>query len=164
MVDIISTSKNTQWHTYPNLQTKCTYSHIANEPIDFQVLNGRNCFLQVNKKSGFELLRTKSKNGIDTIQRVKKRKMDDLQCAAPSKMYGSEFALGFSTGFIRFFSLQFNKFIPMEFQPDKIGNSVVCLDYSNCDEHLAALYESGDICLYGMKTSVKTGVFRMDGA
>lgn len=164
MVEIVSSGKNTQWHTFPNLQTKCTYSHIADEPIDFQLVAGRNCFLEVNKKSGFELLRTISKNGIGSIQRVKKRQMCDLQCGAPSKMFGSEIALGLSTGFIRIFSVQHNEFMPIKLKPDKIGNSVVFLDYSNCDEHLAALYDSGDICLYGLKTAVKTDVFQFDGA
>lgn len=46
---------------------------------------------------------------------------------------------------------------------DKIGNSVIALDYSNCDEYLASLYENGDINFYGLKTGVKTDVFRLDG-
>lgn len=164
MVEIVSSGKNTQWHTFPNIQTKCTYPHVANEPIDFQLVAGRNCFLEVNKKSGFELLRTMSKNGTDSIQRVKKRALSDLQCGAPGKMFGSEIALGLSSGYIRIFSLEHNEYIPLKLKPDKIGNSVVCLDYSNCEEYLAALYDSGDINLFGLKTSVKTDVFQFDGA
>lgn len=164
MVEIVSSGKNTQWHTFPNLRTKCTYSHIADEPIDFQLVGGRNCFLEVNKKSGFELLRTMSRNGNDLIQRVKKRQMCDLQCGAPSKMFGSEIALGLSTGFIRIYSLEHNEFMPIKLKPDKVGNSVQCMDYTSCDEHLVALYDSGDVCLYGLKTCVKTDVFQFDGA
>lgn len=164
MFDIISSGKNTQWHSFPILHTKSSYSHIANESIDFQLVAGRNCFLEVNKKSGFELLRTINKNGTDSIQRMLKRNMSDLQCGAPSKMYGNEVALGLSTGFIRIYSLDHNELMPIKLKPDKVGNSVACLDYSNCDEHLAALYDSGDICLYGLKTSVKTDVYHFDGA
>lgn len=46
---------------------------------------------------------------------------------------------------------------------DKLGNSVIGLDYSCCDEYLASLYDTGDINLYGLKTGVKMDLFRMDG-
>lgn len=112
MTEIISSGKNTQWHTFPNLYTKYTYSHISNEAVDFQVIPGKNGFLEINKKFGFELLRTQHKNGIDLIQRVKKRQMDDLYCGATSKIHGDELALGLSTGFIKIFDCQSGDFIP----------------------------------------------------
>lgn len=164
MVEVIASGKHTQWLSFPNLHTKCEYSHILNEPLDFQLMAGRNCFLEVNKKSGFELMRTVNKNGKDLIQRMIKRELSDLQSGAPSKMFGSEIALGLTTGFIRIFSINHSEFMPIKLKPDRIGNSVICMDYSNCDEHLAALYESGDICLYGLKTAVKTDAFKFDGA
>lgn len=164
MVDVISSGKNTQWHSFPSLHTKCTYSHIGNEPVDFQVVPGRNCFLEINKKAGFELLRTLQKNNEEKIQRLKKHQLDDLNCGAVSKGFGCELALGMTTGFIRIFDVQTSQYTRRKLKPDKIGNSVVYLDYSNCDQYLAALYDSGDINLYGLKTGVKTDVLRFDGA
>lgn len=162
MFDVISSSKNTQWHSFPNLMTKYNYSHISNEPVDFQLITNRNYFLEVNKKSGFELLRTQSKNNVDIIQRVKKRQMDDLRYAAVSKMYGSEIALGLSNGMIRLFNLEQGDFMPLKLKPNKIGDPVVCLDYSNCDEYLAALFDSRVINIYGLKTNIKTDDLQID--
>lgn len=119
MLDVISSGKNTQWHTFPNLHTKCTYSHIANEPVDFQVVPGYNCFLEINRKSGFELLRARTKDGTDMFQRLKKCQLDDLYCGATSR-YGSELALGMSTGFIRIFDVKTGDFRPNKIKPGKI--------------------------------------------
>lgn len=120
MLDVITSGKNTQWHTFPNLNTKCTYSHIDNEQVDFQVVPGHNCFLEINKKSGFELLRAHNKDGTDIFQRLKKRQLDDLYCGATSKTYGSQLALGMSTGFIRIFDVQTGDFRPNKIKPGKI--------------------------------------------
>lgn len=163
MFDVISAAKNTQWLSFPRSCTKYSYSHVANEDIDFQVVPGKNYFAEFNKKSGFELLRTTNKDGKDIIQRAKKRELDDLSCGAISKLYGSEIAIGLTTGFIRIFSTQTGDYMPYKFKPDRIGNSVVCLDYSNNDEYLAAVYDSYDINLFGMKTKIKTDTFRFDG-
>lgn len=45
---------------------------------------------------------------------------------------------------------------------DKIGSSVLGLDYSCCDEYLASLYDTGEINLYGLKTGVKMDRFQLD--
>lgn len=164
MFDVISSAKNTQWFSFPSLCTKYTYSHVANETVDFQTIPGRNAFTEFNKKSGFELLRTVSKDYVESIQRIKKRQIEDLSCGAVSKLYGSELAIGMSTGLIRIFSIEKAEFIPAKFKPDKHGNSVVGLDYSNDDAYMAAVYESSDICLFGMKTGVKTNSFLLDGS
>lgn len=119
MLEVLSSGKNTQWHSFPIFQTKCSYSHIANEPADFQVFPGHNCFLEINKKSGFELLRTYNKNGTDIIQRVKKRQMDDLYCGATTKTNGTEVALGLSTGFIRMFNVNSGDFLSSKLRPGK---------------------------------------------
>lgn len=163
MVDIISSAKSTKLHTYPFVSTKHTYSHIANEPCDFQIYPNRNCILQINKKFGFELLHTINKNGVDIVQRIKKAKLDNLQCGAVPKSDSDEIAVGTTTGFVRIFDVQAGDFTPIKFKPDRVGNNVVALDYSNCDGHLAALYDSSDINLYGMKTGIKTDTFRCDG-
>lgn len=164
MFDVISSAKNTQWLSFPNLCTKYTYSHVANEAVDFQLIPDRNCFAEFNKKSGFELIRTVSKNNVDSIQRIKKRLIDDLSCGAVSKAFGSELAIGMTTGLIQIFSIAKGEFLPLKIKPNKLRNSVIGLDYSNDDEYLAAVYEGADICLFGMKTGVKTDSFTCDGA
>lgn len=163
MFEVVSSAANTQWHTFPNLHTRCTYSHVGNEQVDFQLIGKRNCILEVNKKAGFELLRTYTKNNVDMIQRLKKRQMDDLQCGAASKVYGSEIALGLSTGFVRLFNIQSGEFLPIKLKPNEIGNSVTALSYSSCDEYLAALYENGETSIFGLKTNVKMDTVRFDG-
>lgn len=163
MFDVISTAKNTQWLSFPTLCSKYTHSHVANEAVDLQVVPGKNYFAEFNRKFGFEVLRTTNKDNKDIIQRAKKRQFEDLSCGAISKLCGSEIAIGMTTGFIRIFSTQASDFMPFKFKPDRIGNSVICLDYSNTDEYLAAVYDSSDINLFGLKTSVKTDTFRFDG-
>lgn len=163
MFDVISAAKDTQWLTFPSLSTKYKHPHVANEEIDFQVVPGKNYYVEFNKKFGFELLRTVNKDGKDMIQRAKKRQFDDLSCGAISKLCGSEIAIGQTTGFIRIFSTQTGDYMPYKFTPDRIGNSVVCLDYSSNDEYLAAVYDSYDINLFSMETNLKTDTFRFDG-
>lgn len=163
MFDIISTAKCTQWNSFPTLRSMHTYSHVSNETVDFQVIPGKNCFVEFNKKFGFELLRTVNKDNKDIIQRIKKRQVDDLSCGAISKVSGGQIALGMTTGFIRMFNVQTGDFVPIKFKPDRIGNSVMGLDYSNTDEYLAAVYENYDINLFGLKTGIRTDTFRFEG-
>lgn len=161
---MISSGKNTQLHSYPNLETKYTYPHAGDESTDFQVIQDRNCFVEINKKVGFELLRTVTKNGDNSIQRLKKRQLpDDLACGAVSKLYGNQIALGMTNGYVRLFDVQSGEFMNAKLKPDRIGKSVAGLDYTNCDEHIATLYENGDINIFGLKTHVKTDSFRCDG-
>lgn len=110
MYEIVSSGRNTQWHCFPNFQTKCSYSHIANEPVDFQTISTTNTFLEINKKHGFELLRTYNKDGTDIIQRVKKCQLDDISYGAACKTGVGEVALGFTTGFVRIFDMTKSKF------------------------------------------------------
>lgn len=163
MFDVIATAKNTQWLSYPGLFSNYTYSHVENDAVDFQVIPGKNIFVGFNKKFGFELLRTVNHDGKDIIQRIKKRKLDDVSCGAITKTNGDEIALGMTTGFIRMFSVTSGEMAPHKFKPDRIGNSVVSLDYSNTGEYLAAVYDSTDIGLYGLKTGVRTNTFKLSG-
>lgn len=164
MFDVISTSKNTQWLTFPSLNSKCTsYSHVGNESVDFQVIPGQSGFAEFNKSFGFELLRAINKDNKDVIQRVKKRQFTDLSCGAISKLCGSEIAIGTITGNIRIFSVQNGDYMPIKFKPDRIGNSVVDLDYSKTDAFLAATYDSNDINVFNMKSSAKESTFRLSG-
>lgn len=162
MFDVISTAKNTQWISFPTLTSKYTHPHVANESVDFQVIPGKNCFVEFNKKFGFELLRTRDKDNKEVIQRIKKRKVDDISCGAISSS-GGQISIGMTTGFIRLFNVQSGEYVPVKFKPDRMGNSVVGLDYSSTDEYLAAVYDSADVNLFGLKTGIKTDTFRFPG-
>lgn len=163
MYDVISTAKNTQWLSFPTLNPKCQYSHVANETVDFQVFPGTNGFVEFNKSFGFELLRAISKDNKDVIQRVKKRQFSDLSCGCISKLCGSEIAIGTTTGTIRIFSVKTGDYMPIKFKPDRIGNSVVSLDYSKTGEFLAAAYDSADINLFSLKSNTKVDTYRFNG-
>lgn len=164
MLDIISTEYSTEWLSFPSLTRKCFYPSTFNQVVDFQVIpHNRNVFAVFNKKSSFELLRAVNKAESHKIQRLMKGQVDDLSCGAVSKLYGSELAIGTSTGFIKIFSVESNQFLPFKFRPDQIGNSVIGLDYSCNDEHLAAAYDSGDVGLFNMNGGVKTNVFNCNG-
>lgn len=118
MLELISSSRATQLHNFPNLETKFTYSHNANESEDFQFFSTKNAFVSFNWKScSFELLRTSTKNNSDIIQRLKKRHIDDLKCGACSDIEKGEIALGLTTGFIRFFDIESAEFLPNRFKP-----------------------------------------------
>ena len=108
-------------------------------------------------------MRTINKDNKEIIQRIKKRQVDDISCGAISKVGGAEIAIGKTTGFIRLFNVQSGDYLPVKFKPDRVGNSVIGLDYSNTDEYLAAVYDSADVNLYGLKTGIKTDTFKLDG-
>lgn len=108
--EIVSSGKNTQWHCFPKFHTKCTYSHIANELVDFQIISTTNTFLEINKKHGFELLRTYNVENADILQRVKKCQLDDISAGGACKTSVGEVALGFTTGFVRIFDIAKGKF------------------------------------------------------
>lgn len=164
MLDIVSTEYNTEWLSFPSLTRKRLYPNSINQIVDFQVIpNKRNVFAVFNKKCSFELLRAASNAESHKLQRIKKGRVDDLSCGAVSKMYGSELAIGMSTGFIKIFSVESGQFMPFRFRPDQIGNAVIGLDYSSNDEHLAAAYDSGDVGLFNLKAGVKTNVFNCNG-
>lgn len=161
MFDVISSYTSTNLHSFPNLQSKCTYLHAGDGVADFQVFSGKNGFMSINKKSGFELLQTLNENGTDSIQRLKKCQVDDLECGAVSKLnVGSELALGTSTGYIRIFNTEKANFMPVKLNAEK--SPVVGLDYSICDQYLAALYDNFTVNIFGLKTGVKTDAFRCD--
>lgn len=164
MFDVISSAKNTQWSLFPTLCSKYTLSHVANASVDFEVIPDKNCFVGFNKKFGFELMRTRvcPEDNKEVIQRIKKRQIDDISCGAITSS-GEQIAVGMTTGIIRLFSVQTAKPDSLKFKPDRIGNSVVGVDYSSTDEYLAAVYDSADINLFGLKTGIKTDTFKLDG-
>lgn len=163
MFDVISSAHSTEWLSFPSLTPKCSYPNVNNQIVDFQVIPNKNCFALFNRKSNFELMRAVSRTESHKLQRIKKGKTDDLSCGAIAKLYGSELALGMDTGFVRLFSVQSGQFMPFKFRPDQIGNSVIAMDYSSNDEHLAVAYDSGDIGLFNLKGGVKTNVFNCSG-
>ena len=120
MLEIISSGTTTKLHAFPELKTKYTYGHVENQTEDFQVFKGnKNLFLSVNKKSGFELVRSYHKNGVPSIDRVKKRIIDDLSCGAASSIEHGEIALGTNKGEIKFFNILTANYLPVEFKPGK---------------------------------------------
>lgn len=117
-MEIISSGRNTQLQQFPNLETKYTHSHNANDTEDFQFFSTKNAFVSFNRKSSsFELLRTSNKNDTDIIQRMKKRQVDDLSCGACSGIEKGEVAIGLTTGYIRFFDIESAEFIATKFKP-----------------------------------------------
>lgn len=116
-MEILSSSKNTQIHGFPDLETKYTYSHSSDETQDFQFVPANRLFVTINKTSGFELLRSVVQNGVPIIQRIKKRKIDDLVCAATSSFAKADVALGLATGYIKFFNIKTAELLPIKFRP-----------------------------------------------
>lgn len=162
MLELISSGKNTQWHTFSSLQTKCSYAHIGNETQDFQFINGRNLFLTINK-TGFELIAPLHKNdAADSFCRVKKRLYDNLLCGASTHVNKEEIAFGCSTGHINFFNIRTGEFAAERFIPEKYNVQVIDIAYNSTDEVLASLYSNGDINLYGMNTNVKMDTLKLD--
>lgn len=58
---LISTGKTTVLSDFNNLDTKSIYQHTNGETTDFQFYARQHIFLEVNKKSGLEIMRIKDK-------------------------------------------------------------------------------------------------------
>lgn len=135
MLQIISSGKNTQLQNYPQLDTVFSYAHAADGIADFTFFPDQNVFVSINSKSGYELLRTSYQNDVNTIQRIKKRLMNDLVCGATSDYGKGEIALGFNTGQIKFFNIRTNEYSSVKF---KAGKNVI---YNQLRSHLGVRNE-----------------------
>lgn len=58
---LVSTAKTTILTDFNNLETKSTYQHSNGENTDFQFYAQQRIFVEVNKKSGLEIMRVKEK-------------------------------------------------------------------------------------------------------
>lgn len=59
---LLSTSKETVLSNFADLKVQSVYAHPNGESTDFQCYNQKNIFVEVNKKSGLEILRLKEKS------------------------------------------------------------------------------------------------------
>lgn len=128
---LLSTSKETVLSKFDGLNVQSIYPHANGESTDFQCYNQQNIFVEVNKKSGLEIMRLKEKanNGkyivfglhedclqifyfieID-IQRVRKLTIDNVYCVACSKQSVEEMAVGLSNGQIKLYNYKNSKFV-----------------------------------------------------
>lgn len=58
---LISTAKTTVLSEFKDLETKSIYQHSNGENTDFQFYAMQRIFVEVNKKSGLEIMRIKEK-------------------------------------------------------------------------------------------------------
>ncbi|XP_050086483.1 uncharacterized protein LOC126571742 [Anopheles aquasalis] len=175
MAELISCAKNTQLHSFPELELLSTSAHVdSNASSDCQFFGSSKLFVRANKNRGIELLRIKnSEQPTDdgaggcpgssrTIASVRKMMVDNLYCVACPKSVGrDEIAIGLTSGSIRFMNYKKANFTK-RFNADGIAIGVTFLDFNANDQLLAAVYENGLINLYGMKTSVKCQTIPFD--
>lgn len=121
-MQVISSSENTQLHTFPALHTDFTYPHAGGKRLDIQCKPDRNLFLAVNPSIAcFELLRksankSTSSGSADVISRVKKILLNNAKCGACSGPQRNEVAIGQEDGTIRFYDLKKSEMSKMRFR------------------------------------------------
>ncbi|XP_039452747.1 uncharacterized protein LOC120431698 [Culex pipiens pallens] len=158
--EIISCARDTQLHTFPGLDQLGSSPHVNNNGSDCHFFSTK-LFLRANKNWGVEMMRIKDVDGKPTLACVKKISMDNLYCAACPKTDREEFAMGLTSGAIRLMNYKKSTYTK-RFEADKIANGVTFLDFSATDDFLAAVYESGTVSLYGMKTSSRVATMSFD--
>lgn len=160
MYEIISCARDTQLHTFPGLEQLGSSPHVNSNGSDCHFFSTK-LFLRANKNWGVEMMRIKDVDGKPTLACVKKISMDNLYCAASPKTDREEFAMGLTSGAIRLMNYKKSTYTK-RFDADKIANGVTFLDFSATDDFLAAVYESGTVSLYGMKTSSRVATMSFD--
>ncbi|KAL9705853.1 hypothetical protein quinque_009371 [Culex quinquefasciatus] len=158
--EIISCARDTQLHTFPGLEQLGSSPHVNSNGSDCHFFSTK-LFLRANKNWGVEMMRIKDVDGKPTLACVKKISMDNLYCAACPKTDREEFAMGLTSGAIRLMNYKKSTYTK-RFEADKIANGVTFLDFSATDDFLAAVYESGTVSLYGMKTSSRVATMSFD--
>lgn len=158
--EIISCARDTQLHTFPGLEHLGSSPHVNSNGSDCHFFSTK-LFLRANKNWGVEMMRIKDVDGKPTLACVKKISMDNLYCAACPKTDREEFAMGLTSGAIRLMNYKKSTYTK-RFEPDKIANGVTFLDFSATDDFLAAVYESGTVSLFGMKTSSRVATVSFD--
>ncbi|XP_035775258.1 uncharacterized protein LOC118457634 [Anopheles albimanus] len=175
MAELISCAKNTQLHSFPELELRYSSAHVdGNGSSDCQFFGSSQLFVRANKNWGIELLRIKNgeqpsadgasgcPGGSRTIVNVRKITVENLYCiACPKSSVRDEIAIGLTSGTIRFMNYKKTNFTK-RFNADGIAIGVTFLDFNANDQLLAAVYENGLINLYGMKTSVKCQTIPFD--
>uniref|UniRef100_A0A1A9WF06 Protein NEDD1 n=1 Tax=Glossina brevipalpis TaxID=37001 RepID=A0A1A9WF06_9MUSC len=160
---LISTAKKTVLTSFQDLDVKSTYQHGNDENTDFQFYTQQRIFVEVNKKSGLEIMRIKEKTNENiSIQRVRKLTIDNVYCVACAKQSLEEMAVGLSNGQVKLYNYKNSEFVH-KFSADTNRNSVLYLDYNFTDEYIAGVFEYGLINIYGHKTKTKVDTFNIDG-
>lgn len=126
---LVSTAKTTILTDFNNLETKSTYQHSNGENTDFQFYAQQRIFVEVNKKSGLEIMRVKEKaqsklewnlckwlyyilNFSETdLQRVRKLTIDNVYCVACAKQSMEEMAVGLSNGQVKLYNYHKSEFV-----------------------------------------------------
>ncbi|XP_014086966.3 uncharacterized protein Grip71 isoform X1 [Bactrocera oleae] len=160
---LISTGKTTVLSDFSNLDTKSIYQHANGETTDFQFYARQRIFLEVNKKSGLEIMRIKDKgnNNLD-IQRVRKLNIGNVYSVACAKQSLEEMAFGGVNGQVSIYNYKNTELIH-RFKADNNRNSVLYLDYNGTDEYISSVFENGQINIYGTKTKTKIDSVNIDG-
>ncbi|XP_065355951.1 protein NEDD1 [Calliphora vicina] len=159
---LISTAKTTVLTDFNDLETKSIYQHSNGENTDFQFYAQQRIFVEVNKKSGLEIMRIKEKAQKADIQRVRKLTIDNVYCVACAKQSLEEMAVGLANGQVKLYNYNKAEFIH-KFNADSNRNSVLYLDYNASDEYIASVFENGSINIYGHRTKTKIDSFNIDG-
>ncbi|XP_013115432.2 uncharacterized protein LOC106093011 [Stomoxys calcitrans] len=160
---LVSTAKTTILTDFNDLETKSTYQHSNGETTDFQFYAQQRIFVEVNKKSGLEIMRVKEKDKGQTmnLQRVRKLTIDNVYCVACAKQSLEEMAVGLSNGHVKLYNYTKSEFVH-KFNADSNRNSVLYLDYNASDEYIASVFENGSINIYGHRTKTKIDTFNID--
>lgn len=129
---VVSTAKTTILTDFNDLETKSTYQHSKGENTDFQFYAQQRIFVEVNKKSGLEIMRVKEKaqseykneNIVSSIlfmyygifpevdlQRVRKLTIDNVYCVACAKQSMEEMAVGLSNGQVKLYNYTKSEFV-----------------------------------------------------
>ncbi|XP_011191904.2 uncharacterized protein LOC105218182 [Zeugodacus cucurbitae] len=160
---LISTGKTTVLSDFSNLDTKSIYQHANGETTDFQFYARQRIFLEVNKKSGLEIMRIKDKGNQNLdIQRVRKLNIGNVYSVACAKQSLEEMAFGGVNGQVSIYNYKNTELIH-RFKAENNRNSVLYLDYNGTDEYISSVFESGQINIYGTKTKTKVDSVNIDG-
>ncbi|TMW54504.1 hypothetical protein DOY81_000496 [Sarcophaga bullata] len=158
---LISTAKTTILTDFNDLETRSVYQHSNGENTDFQFYAQQRIFVEVNKKSGLEIMRIKEKSQKADIQRVRKLTIDNVYCVACAKQSLEEMAVGLANGQVKLYNYYKSEFVH-KFSADSNRNSVLYLDYNASDEYIASVFENGSINIYGLRTKTKMDSFNID--
>lgn len=164
MLHLISSSVSTQLHSFPDLATLHTHAHPDNERHDLHHAPDTNLFVTSAVASGFEVLRRTVRVGQGAqFQRVQKVLATEAACAALSWGRAPEMAVGMGGGSVRFWDFKQQAFTAKKLRSEsQRAGGVAALAYSSCNELLGAVYDSGEIGVYGLKTNVKMDSFPLD--
>lgn len=128
---VVSTAKTTILTDFNDLETKSTYQHSKGENTDFQFYAQQRIFVEVNKKSGLEIMRVKEKAQSEyknesivqfyschcgifpevDLQRVRKLTIDNVYCVACAKQSMEEMAVGLSNGQVKLYNYTKSEFV-----------------------------------------------------